>query len=298
MTQPKLSVAASGHGGRGYRDPFTGATVIGVTTALGAVNKPALIDWAVSQTAAYAVANLDLLYQKSEESGFKMLRWYQSRAKPADFDDPDIDINNYHKGVLNDAAELGTMVHEWVEADLTGGFEPEITRREQEEMVEQYLLWKMDNDIEVHATEATVFGTDYGGTADLFATVNGVKLCLDVKTARNTWNEHFAQLAALGAATTMAREVTKGTEGAVKHKSTRDGESWWVADVPPAFTDYAILHIRPDDYNAKGEFVPAFCKLKPVSHERIDAGWKMFQAAKALRFAEYEFKQIEKKEGR
>lgn len=297
MTSPKLRIAASGWGGSGYKNPFTGEKVVGVTTALGAIAKPGVVQWAVDQTAAYAVVNAESLLTKTEEQGFRGLRWYTRRAKESNFDDPEVDIHNYHAGVLDDAAQMGNFIHEHIEADILGDFGPTPFRHEHDQMIEAYEYWKSQNDVDFHATETTLFGVDYGGTADWNGTINGVRYCGDTKSSRNTWNEHYGQLAALGAATSRAIEVPKGTPGAAQHKSARDGVSWWVEDAPLPFTDYAILHVRPDDYNSKGEFVPAFCELKPVSHAKIEAGWQLFQAAKAARFAQNMFKEIEKGEG-
>ena len=107
--EPKLRVRSSGHGGSGYKHPHTGDVVPGVTTVLKRLDKPGVLQWAVDNTAAYAVANVDGLLNRTEEQGFGFLRWYWKR-------DPlkgDLsDIRNYSDGVLNDAAELGTMMHD------------------------------------------------------------------------------------------------------------------------------------------------------------------------------------------
>lgn len=181
MTTPKLRIRASGYGGSGYYNPLTGEKVIGVTTAVGALDKPGLKQWVADQTAYYAVANADKLLLKSEEQGFNMLRWYHTRAKESDFDNPLIDLNYYHSGVLNDAAELGTSVHEWVEAYLTGGFPPELVRDEQVQMVEAFLEWESQHDVEAVSTEMTVFGQGYGGTLDMIVKIDGVTYLADLK---------------------------------------------------------------------------------------------------------------------
>lgn len=300
MTDPKLRIPASGLGGSGYKNPVTGQKVVGVTTALGVIDKPALKQWAVDQTAAYAVANIDALLNRTEEQGFGYLRWYWNRMKPKDFDDPAVDLRDYHNGVLNDAAELGTLVHEWIEADLNDAFEPEFIRDEQAQMIEQYLIWRSEHEIEVYCTEATFFGDDSAGTADWVGKIDGVWTLVDTKTSRNTWDEQIAQLAALGACDTWMREVPEGTEGAYKHERTRAGKkevSWWMPTAMPPIQQYAILHVRPDDYNAKGQFVPAFCELKIIPQEEIDVGHDMFLGALTVRKATARLKALRKARG-
>lgn len=292
MTEPKLRVAASGFGGSGYRNPFLkstepGGKIPGVTTVLGAVEKPALKQWVADQTAAYAVANVEALLTRTEEQGFNMLRWYAGRAKESDFDDPMKDMREYHTGVLNDAAELGTLTHEWVEAYLNDWFLPELVRDEQYEMVNAFVQWVEENDIYLMFSERTVFGDGYAGTLDLFLVFpDGRIILVDVKTSRNIWDEHYAQLAALGRAEFMVREVEKGTEGSVAYTATKAGvktTTYWVKEEMPAFDGYGILHIRPDDYSNSGEFVPAFCEYHEVPLDKIEAGWVIFQGAKMVR---------------
>lgn len=150
MSAPKLRVAASGYGGSGYFQPFSKEKVIGVTTALSSIDRPALRQWVANQTAAYAAYIAEDLVGREEEQRYNMLRWYHSRHKTSDFDNPLVDIADAHNGVLNDAAQLGTAVHEWIEADLLGLIEPEIYRAEQEQMIVAYLEWKADQDIKVN----------------------------------------------------------------------------------------------------------------------------------------------------
>ena len=89
----------------------------------------------------------------------------------------------------------------------------------------------------------------------------------DVKTSRAVRDTHIAQLAAYGAASMAVVEVPEGTEGAVEYKG-----SWFADKTLPGFQKYAIVQIRPDDYDPKGNLIPAFCKLHVLSQDEIDAG--------------------------
>lgn len=310
MTDPVLRIPASGLGGSGYKNPVTGERVPGVTTVLGVIDKPQLKQWAVDQTAAYAVANIDSLLNRTEEQGYNFLRWYWNRMKPEDFDDPDNDLRNYHVGVLNDAAELGTLVHEWIEADLNEWFEPDITRDEQAQMIVEYLAWRDAHEIEVYCTEATLFGQGYAGTTDWIGKITclhedpcvepGTSVAVDNKTSRNTWDEQIAQLAALGACHTWMRQVPAGTPGAHKHEKTTKGKkstSWWLPQEVPPIQQYALLHIRPDDYDYNGNFIPAFCELKVIPLEEIEVGYEMFEGALQVRKSQARLKALRKARG-
>lgn len=298
LFEPKLRVAASGLGGSGYMIPTRPlengkpSRVIGVTTALGVLDKSGVTQWAVDNTAAFAVANVDALLNRSEEQGYGFLRWYHKRMKESDFDDPTVDIRDYSNGVLNDLAELGTTTGDWISAHMNGMFEPDLYRDEQVQMVEAFLNWKADHDIEVLATEATVVGGDHAGTLDEIWVIDGVPMLIDTKTTRHIRGTHYAQLAALGAAEAMLTEVGPG-EG-VEYETKKWGKTYWREDPLPAFSEYAILHLRPNDTDTQGNFVPAFCELKPVSHEKIDAGWALFRATVDARLALKAIKDLEK----
>lgn len=297
MTAPKLALAGSGYGGRGYRNPWTGGVVPSVTTCLGALEKGGVLQWSIDQLAAYVSVTAEDLKTREPKQIYRMLRFYHSRAKSSDFDDPTVDLSNIHTGVLNDLADLGTSVHEWIEADLNGWMEPEIYRIEQEQMVIAWLEWKADQDIEDVHTEVTLFGDGYAGTADIFWKLNGEYRLDDIKTSRAVRSEHVAQLSALGAADLRAREVAEGTEGAVGHKprkSDKEFSSWWVKEVPPPIQSYGVIQLRPQDVDQHGYEQDSFCTRHAISQERIDASYGLFTASRDARVAQKKIRLVEK----
>lgn len=279
MSEPILRTRNSGFSGSGYAVPTDirdgkPRIVPGVTTITGVTHKEGLIQWTADQVAAKAVTSLEPLLNRTEEEGFRYLRYASSYA-------------------LKEAARNGTVVHEWIEAFTTGGFEPEIENIQQEEMVLQFLDWWKNNDTEIILTEATVYnpGPGYAGTADGLWTINSVKTMLDVKTGKHTYPEHWQQLAALGAAPVAMRQVAEG-EGAV-YDTKSHGKTYWVEDVLPSFEEYAILRVRPNDYDASGEFKPAFCELKKIEQWRIDLSYDGFLGALELKKSERKIKEKE-----
>ena len=296
MTTPHLAVRNSGYGGRGYADIFSTEEkpqpVPGVTTALGALDKPGIASWQVQQTAAYASVNAQKLLDRTEEQAYRMLAFYPQRMTSAKFDDPEIDIYNYHEGVLHDLGELGTDTHVWCEAYMRGWERPELNRPEQAQMCQAFVDWFHANKVEVAGTEVTLYGENYAGTADLLAKINGTHLCVDLKTSRAIRDEHFAQLGALGAAHTMAVPCLPGETDAVEYK----GE-WYRPEPLHPIQGYAVLHMRPDEYDKDDNFVPAYCELVIIPNEVIDAGFELFKAALAARHGQRSLKEARKKVG-
>ena len=278
--EPKLRVRSSGHGGSGYKHPLTGDVVPGVTTVLKKLDKPAIAQWAVDNTAAYAIANVDALLNRTEEQGYGFLRWYWKRDPLAgDLDD----IRNWSNGVLNDAAELGTMVHDWIAADHGACPYPDVTDAPSYfwEMINEWDKWKQEHEVVPILSEQTFWSHQYGyaGTADALWSVDGIPMLIDVKTSRNVWDEHYMQLAALGACDTLLLEPTTDT---------------WVEDVIPSFSAYALLHLRPSDTDSQGNLVDAFCKLKVVDMDEIPLHFEAFLGLLEVSHAQNKIKDMRK----
>lgn len=301
MTQPKLSLAGSGYGGRGYRDIFgSGEVLPSVTTCLGIVGDPAgLIYWNVEQTALYAVTHIDDLLNRTEEAGVRYLQYVTKKQKAEVLDDPNLNVYNAHRVILDDYSNTGDFIHRYIEDDLLDKFPEEPVREDHVEMVEAWHEWRKDHDLEVIATEFTVFGDGYAGTGDWIMKVDGVLTLGDNKSSRKIGQSHIAQLAAIGAAHTMAVEVSENEPGAVYHKlqpkvSAEHGgqvDSWWVPESLPNFQEYGILTIRPSDWDKQGTYIEPFVKFTKIPQKKIDAGYKFFRAGLAARLAEREMKE-------
>lgn len=251
MTSPKLAVKASGFGGRGYRHPETGQLVPSVTTVLKAAAQPGVTQWAVDQTAAFAAANPEYLMGMSQDRAWGYLRWYYKREPKEIYDG--LDVRNYHKGVLNDAAEQGTGMHEWAQADVDNRLQYPIITDDNVahwQMVGAWNKYLQENAVEPMLTEVTVWNATegYAGTFDGLWVINGKLSLLDIKTSRGIWPDHSRQLAALKNGETYFTEV--------------DGE--WIENpwqpVVEQVEEFAFLHIRPDDIDNKGTFIDAYCE--------------------------------------
>lgn len=326
MTLPKLAVKSSGYGGRGYAIPGrtktsekTGKPIRdvypSVTTVLKQIAKPGLHQWIADQTAAFAVANLPYLMAVEDDVAWGSLRFKWSKT-------PDLqatELREHYNGVKDDLAELGTNIHEWVEAEIDGFTAyPELYAVETDHMIDAWRGWFAEHEVESHNSEFTLVNDTLkvAGTADADWTITCLHepyidgqgreyFCLDrksrgpfrtlvdVKSSRNTWRENGMQLAGLANATCMMIEVAEGTEGAQKAEKVENGEkvvSWWVEDAVPSWERYALLHIRPDDLDPQGELVPRFCVLKDRS-EDMDLFEIGFNGALALAHSEQQLKE-------
>lgn len=306
MTSPKLSLAASGFGGRGYADIFGlngGVPLMSITTALGALDKPGVRNWERQQIAAFAVTHLDEIAAKDQEVGYRYLMAVPKFLTPVKHDalDYGVDLWNAAEYGLNEAANAGTWIHTYIEDHLLGKFPEEPIRDDHYQMVVAFHEWESQHDIEVISTERTVYGDGYAGTADLFAKIDGVVTLVDWKSSSAVRDSHKAQLGAIGAAVTTAREVAPETSGSIKHKlqpkvAVEHGQeyAWFVEEPLPDFQQYSVVQVRPDDYNNAGEYLPAFCKMHVIPEKEIDAAYKLFLAARDARLAERELKNAEK----
>lgn len=286
MAAPKLAVAKSGYGGRGYKHPLTGQLVPSVTTILRVVSSPALDQWRVDQTAAYAVANIDSLLTRTEEQGWGFLRWYHGRD-PKQISEG-FDVRNYHIGVLNDAAELGTSIHEYIEADANGWEMPD-TSLESERFWQMVTMWdqfKQEHTVEPVLTETTVWNAEkgYAGTFDGLWKIDGKLTLLDIKSARGIWPDHFMQLGALKNATTF---LTEGFDGWIE-------QDWDSSKIE----SYGFLHIRPDDVDNNGKLMLSYCNWEDADANKLDMRYEQFLGLLLAKQAELRITDLEKLEAK
>jgi hypothetical protein len=162
-----------------------GHRVPGVTTILGdGIPKPALINWAASATADYAVDHWDELAELDPSARLKTLQGAR-----------------YEKS--DKAKKRGTEVHTYAER-LVKGEKVQGIPDELRGHVEAYVRFLDAFDVEPVLVEATVFSVQYGyaGTLDLVAdlTVDSrerKRMLLDVKTnEKGIFAEAALQLAA------------------------------------------------------------------------------------------------------
>jgi hypothetical protein len=178
MTSPRNATTTKS--GRTYTwgdESFTS-----VTTLLGALSKTALVNWAAKMVAEYAVDNgpeILALAQADRDGAIRALKGspWQKRDQ---------------------AADLGTHVHDQIEARILGQT-PATPPDDVATRVAYFETFCDDYQPTFEAAEATVYNRDasYAGTLDSIAIIGGERFIIDVKTTKSgVYPEHALQLAA------------------------------------------------------------------------------------------------------
>ena len=249
-----------------------------VTTALGIINKPALVPWA-TKTALNTVRDTLTEYLVSDSA----------------FDSTYIDViiglaRDRLKETKNDAADLGTATHGFVERIINEG--PQVREEVPMELlpaVDGAVAYLKDYDITVIATEQTVWHSELkvAGTFDGLGWMGDKLVLFDWKRAKGIYWEYALQL---GAYAEFLKELTgKAPDEAhvvrLLQEPPEDGEPLYevkvIADLNLAFQAYrtALSLFRAGKANwfrggrAKELFEKAQIPGEPkLKFERIEAG--------------------------
>lgn len=220
-----------------------------VTTILSqGVPKPALMHWASFEAAQCAVDNIpELVRARGEQRRLELRSWIQRAGERK----------------RDTAANLGTVIHGFLEAQILGQPTPEYTD-EQRPFIDAFARFLDDWQPEYEATELTVANPEigYAGTLDFIATIPAITSDLllgDYKTGKGVYPEVGLQLAAY-------RRATVGW-------TRPDG----VQVKPPATMRAVVLHVRPKELPGGEENGYA---LREV--DVTDPVFAVFLAAKAI----------------
>ena len=204
--------------GSGHRYTIDGKPATGVTTALKAIDKPALVGWAARQVAEHVADNLDGLLDRLYNAGGR---------------EPFID---YLRAIpwqsRNSAATRGTNVHNIADLIHRGKFTD--VSEEAAPYIDQYLQFLDDFNAKVVQSEFVVAhrGLRYAGTADSIIDVDHPDLrgrgLFDIKTGKGVYGDFALQSAAYR----FAEVMLIGDE-----------------ELPMVSTDFgAIIHLSEDEY--------------------------------------------------
>jgi len=154
-----------------------GKRVSGVTTFIGILDKSrALIPWAVGLFKQYLTERV--------EKGITIDDITQGSIQ--------------HALRKEEAANIGTQVHDWIEKYIKDE-EPEMPESKEAQIgVNAFLDWVKSNKVKFISSERVVYSKKYNyvGKMDIEAKVNG-KLCLiDIKTSNGLYNSYNLQTAA------------------------------------------------------------------------------------------------------
>lgn len=155
---------------------WQGKPIAGVTSILARLNKPALVAWAANQAADHILKN-----------------WVDG----CDLEKLCKEAKGAHRRLSKDAADVGSEVHAYAEAMLTGVQPPQHSQLAVPGC-RAFDEWACSHNVEPIACERIIFSREdwYCGTADLFGYVDGRLTVGDFKTSSGVYPEMLLQTAA------------------------------------------------------------------------------------------------------
>jgi hypothetical protein len=259
--------------GRGYWNPVTEQAAPSITTVLKLFAKD-LTGWAAYKTAEFYAQNPMIAMERSEKSAINAGR-------------------GYYKQFRDDRAEVGTGVHETIEAEHTGSWNYPDLDAEQDRIMAQWAQFNTVYEVKPVYSEVTVWNHthEYAGTADGLWWVRGPGtgdvwqlLWIDLKTSKSTWPDHWMQLSAISHAECL---MVKGPErpGAVYYAGNQKAYApgWWTEEpIPAGVSGSAIVHLREDKWEFLREDADS------------DLRWEQFKCYRSLYALEDSLKRREK----
>ncbi|MBL7052076.1 MAG: hypothetical protein ISS01_03210 [Nanoarchaeota archaeon] len=164
-----------------------GESVYGTTSIIGVLDKPALKFWAVNM--AMEVLEKELIPGVSlDEVQIKSLIDEARRA---------------HMRRLSKAADIGTMIHGWLESYVKAVLEKKALpkkpiNKEMNNAINSFLQWIKDSKVKFLKSEQKIYSRKYhyAGTFDLEAIVDGKRTIIDFKTSKAIYPEMLLQTSA------------------------------------------------------------------------------------------------------
>lgn len=173
-----------------------GKPLTGVTTILGVINKPMLIQWSANQTVEWIKSNC----HKNTEQCYTVFIDDLEKAKIA------------HRKKKEAAGDWGTDIHSRVENQINDAINLNMgyIRDDFEspsESVTHFLNWARQNKVKFLASEKNVYSKEMwvGGIADIVCEIDGKRYVGDIKTSSGIYPEHFIQASAYAA---MIKEMS------------------------------------------------------------------------------------------
>lgn len=187
-----------------HRYYYDGQVYPGVTGLLGIIDKSGpLMGYAARQTAE---ATLGLIYgdPPQEQPDASLLLKVLGSVGREGFIQA---VTSRREWQRDEAARLGTKVHEWAELVVRGDSVPEIADDGIRQRLGHYIKWWKGCGWKLRLSEAMVVdpAAGYGGTFDLLAyDAEGRTVLADIKTGKGVYREAILQLAAYGYAALVA----------------------------------------------------------------------------------------------
>lgn len=202
---------------------INGRTIDGVTSVLKTLDKPALVPWAVKMCAQYIEENLPVGVALDEIQKKQLI----DEAK------------KIYRKKSTDAADHGTLLHEWIEKWIKGTKPEPFTNPILKESADQFVKWAIDNKVEFKSSERKIYSKkhDYCGTADIFGRIGGKSFVGDLKTSSGIYDEMLLQISAYAGA--VEEEFNTPSELGIIIRCGKDGafevKTWTQEDLKAAY---------------------------------------------------------------
>lgn len=157
-----------------------GKPLIGVTTCLGIIAKPALVPWAVKLAVEYM------------ENWLESDSPYESRAEAL------ANAKKAHTEKKDTAGTFGKNVHKACEEWIKEGKNPEGLDEKEQKAFDNFKSWAETHNVKFLESEINVWSEEMwtGGICDLVLEIDGKKYIGDIKTSSAIYPEHFIQCSA------------------------------------------------------------------------------------------------------
>lgn len=188
---------------------YDGKPLCGVTTVLGIIAKPALIQWSANEAVKYIEQNLPKFEEVIKNPA--CLQTLFQEAKYA------------HKMKKDKAGDWGTILHKAIENWIKDGKEPAL-ENEQKIVFDKFKKWSEDKKVKFLESEKHVWSKELwiGGIADMVIEIDGKKYIADIKTSSGIYDEHFFQMGAYNLCL-EEMELHKDIEGYIVINLKKDG---------------------------------------------------------------------------
>jgi hypothetical protein len=165
-----------------------GKPLTGVTTILGVIAKPMLIQWSANMAVDFIQSN----YTEIVEGGDEVFEQVCKEARVA------------HRKKKESAGEFGTNVHnaieKWVNMKILGvDIELDLKFSELEQKAfNHFVNWALTNNVKFLESEKHVYSRSLwvGGICDIVCEIDGKRYVADIKTSSGIYPEAFIQCSA------------------------------------------------------------------------------------------------------
>lgn len=178
----------------GHVHTLDGKPLTGVTTILGVIAKPALIQWAANQVCEHIKTNCP----KVEPCDASDHDYYEVTVDDLE------DARTAHCKKKETAGEQGTAIHAEIEKLITvalagdGTIGSHYKRDDHPKQVVKFIDWAAENKVKFLASEQNLYSREWwvGGIADIVCEIDGKRYIGDIKTSSGIYPEHFIQCSA------------------------------------------------------------------------------------------------------